>query len=178
MSHSWKEINGLLTDEEIIANSDSTQNSINLVLNQMCYNKGYIFIPIIRIYTGCEYNIIANGTSTIVQIYVLKAPKIVTNSFKMTPNCSDGQIVYDSIDKYLEQTYGFSVIADGDNIPLLYQFGFNDIYFFHPHLLSKSFIDNIYLPEHNIKLTANVYDSKQVATASLHDIVLILTPNV
>eukprot|EP01084_Bolivina_argentea_P083054 150385_1 len=161
----WFEINELLTDQEIIMYSESSTNSLNLILKPNILTVGLTYSFKLEIFKYDSNNkLIAYGISTETQIYVMTGPRIIANSFVISPECPNGVTVYDTINDYMENIYSLSVIADGDVLPLLYQFMYNNNRFFHPNLLSTPYIDNIQLPIGENTLFVNVYDAQATLT--------------
>ena len=170
--HEWKEINNLLTKQEIIDYSDSDGNSLNLILKANKLNQGitYSFQETISQYDN-NNNLIGYGQSSVQTIFVLNPPMILKDSFIISPPCNN-HTSYDTINDYLSTTFSLSVSADGGHPPLLYQFlhqNHNDaVYYIHPSLLSTSYINNIFLPIGDITLMVHVFDGKSsVGTDSI-----------
>eukprot|EP01084_Bolivina_argentea_P277635 474060_1 len=168
-TYKWHEINGLLTDNDIINYMETTSNSFNLVLMSNVLKQGVKYSFQLEIFKNkiSDGIIIASGNSSITTIFVTNPPEIIANSLRMFPNCSDGVIYFDSMDEYLKDTHKWflSINAHGYHLPLLYQFGYkvnsdnNSYNYLHSNLLSTSYISDIILPVGNIELIATVFDS-------------------
>ena len=152
-----------LTQDEIIEFSESTEGSINLVLNTDNLLSGLSYGFQLEVWQYNDNNdIVAYGVSSVVVIDVLNGPTIITDSFVTAEECSG---VYDTINDYLDVTQDLSVSADGDYTPLLYQFRVNDRYYLHPNLLSVSHLDNVYLPVGMNIVNVFVYDSQSTISS-------------
>ena len=170
----WREINGYLTNEEIIQyqrlNPCSCPNNFNLILKPNVLKRGKLYSFQLEIIMRDPNNstILASGNSSIAQIYVQKPPKVIQDSLQISPPCLNGQIVFDSTEQYLENLnkFSLSVNADGDenNLPLLYRFGFklnggDKWYNLHSNLLAESFLENAVLPLGDVRIISRVFDS-------------------
>ncbi len=164
MKYEWTEINGLLSNADIINYKQSSNNSINLILKKGVLESGkiYEFQLIVKQYMNSTDNMIGYGISTPFTVNILPEPVILSGSFIIEPECN---YQYSSITELLSKSYTLSLSGDGDYGPLIYQFGYkytDDIinYYFDSFVLYESTVSNIYLPIGDFLIFANVIDSR------------------
>ena len=129
----WTEINGYLSNDDIIEyqrrNPCVCPNNFNLILKPDVLTRGmtYSFQLEIIIRDPDDGSILASGNSSIAEVYVQNPPTVIKGSLTMEPECTDGEIMFDSMQEYLRNKFSLSVSADTgeDLLPLMYRFRLN-----------------------------------------------------
>eukprot|EP01083_Nonionella_stella_P145630 456688_1 len=161
-SHLWHEVGGLLSDSQLVQYSESVDNSLNLVLQANVLTPGSTYAFQLEVFGDGQ----AYGISEVNAIYVFTEPRIITNSFRISPECTTN---YASIHEYIQHKHSLFVIADADYPPLLYQFTYNNYYYAHPNLISTPYLNDIYMPIGSNTFTVHVYDAESALVKdSLH----------
>eukprot|EP01083_Nonionella_stella_P165152 548769_1 len=173
--HRWFEVDGLLTDADVLLHSQTNHNSLNLVLKSNTLKAGHVYHFRLEVLRYNQANVLTqHGISSIIKIYVNAAVPIMDHSLLLSPECPNGEITYDSINDYIDRMnqYRVSVVVDSSatNVPLLYEFSH-----IQANMLSTPFEDHVQLYIGNNTLRAHVYDDalSVVTTASVQCRVMV-----
>eukprot|EP01083_Nonionella_stella_P109771 320456_1 len=173
--HRWFEVDGLLTDADVLLHSQTNHNSLNLVLKSNTLKAGHVYHFRLEVLRYNQANVLTqHGISSIIEIYINAAVSIMDHSLLLSPECPNGEITYDSINDYIDRMnqYRVSVVVDSSatNVPLLYEFSH-----IQANMLSTPFEDHVQLYIGNNTLRAHVYDDalSVVTTASVQCRVMV-----
>lgn len=119
----WSEVNGYLTMQDIEQYQTNANDKANyLVLERNVLMEGYTY-EFEVIVLNEEYSEYGRAS---ISIYVKQGPSIVDESFEILPIeisvCNGNTTYYSSTENVFTNFYDISVDANGDNMPLDYQF--------------------------------------------------------
>ena len=130
---------------------------MNLILMENALTMGETYIFQLNVTQWDDTgDMIGFGESIPIEVYVLKAPTIVSDSFQIF-DCKN--VSFGVITDLLETKHEIRLLAEGDYLPLLYQFGYHDKYL-HPSLIPDAMISDVYLSVGESEIFVDVYDSK------------------
>eukprot|EP01083_Nonionella_stella_P005396 15578_1 len=137
----------------------------NLILEKNVLQRGFLYTFQVNVTkwvlnSDATASLLANGVSPTIDIRVLNGP--ILSQLTSYPNCNQ---TYQSLFQLLAVKHYLSANADGDHLPLFYQFVYyfdeEYQYYMHPSLLFKPYLFDVTLPFGEFTLKAVVYDSKE-----------------
>eukprot|EP01084_Bolivina_argentea_P151599 264603_1 len=166
LNYEWSEVTNKLSNSQIFDYRVNGPNSIYLILQKNTLQSGNFYEFQLYVYSNDNTMNIQSATASIL-IYVNSPPLITENSMQINPGCN---VFFNSLVESLQYFVHVSIQAEGDYIPLLYQFDASlnedEIIYLHSYRLSEPYLNNIILPINcNFSVTAHVTDFEG-ATAS------------